>query len=86
MQIIPNCRNHSKCLKAEPILRDLDRLDGRASRSFMKFSKDKCQVPHLNNTVPTLKEYRPGNSLTEKNFMGLVEDKLHISQEHALAV
>lgn len=85
LQMIPNCKSQSKCLKAEPPLRDLDRLDERARRSFMKFSRDKCQVPHL-GWNSTLEQYRPRNSLAEKNFMDLVEDKLRVSQECALAV
>ena len=80
-----NWGDQSICLRAELPLRDLDRLEGWASRSFMKFSKDKCQVLRLGRN-PALEQYRMGNSPAEKNLMVLVDNKLNImSQQRALA-
>lgn len=60
------------------------RRAGGSSRSFMKFSKGKCQVLHLGRN-PALEQYRLGSSSAEKNLMVLIDNKPNTSQQCALA-
>ena len=72
-----------------PSQRDLDRLVKWTDRNLMKFNKGKCNVPHLgrNNSrhQDTLGAIQLESSFAEKALGVLMDTKLNLSQQHALA-
>ncbi|PKU45162.1 rna-directed dna polymerase from mobile element jockey-like [Limosa lapponica baueri] len=68
------------------IQRDFSRLEKRAERNFLKLKKVKCRVLHLGmNTSMHQSMLGLESSLAEKDLRVLVDTKLNVSQQCALA-
>ncbi|GAB0183557.1 hypothetical protein GRJ2_000821000 [Grus japonensis] len=71
------------------IQRDLNRLEKWADRKLMKFSKVKCKVLHVGRSSPRhqymLEADQLESSLAEKDLVVLLDTRLNMSQQCALA-
>ncbi|KAK4824162.1 hypothetical protein QYF61_011289 [Mycteria americana] len=67
------------------IQKDLDRLEKQGNWNLAKFSKKKCKVLHLGNNNPE-HQYRLGSGLAEQDLEVLVDNKLNMRQQCALAL
>lgn len=78
-----------KCLINQMGQRDLDRLEKCADRNLIKPNKAKCKVLNLGCNSPMGQYMRQANwlesSLAEKDLGCLVDTKLSVSQQCALA-